>query len=238
MKKLIALMSACLFTLMLFGCSSGNSGDAGGTGGNVQNEPKEISVSEVPDSLCEFLWNFTNWYQGDAYDSTDPNGGAIMYSIVSNGSCVDWSLYPDAQPVEHWSDGTEDPRGWCRDTTQSYKEFDKKTVDDIAARVFNQSAEQIEKQVTDGTANQIFYAEGDKYYCNIGGIGDFLTRYEVTSASYDGSKYYVNYDCYFDGPENDLLASYNAVAELKKDGGKEYWSLYSMTRTDIGSNDA
>lgn len=236
MKKIIAALLACMLAFALIGCSDKDAGENGGAGSPAA--AKEISVDEVPASLTQFLWTFTDWYQGNNYDSAAPDDCLLLDSIISNGSCVDWSLYPDAQPVEHWDDNTQDPRGWSVDTTYSYKEYDKKTVDYIAKNVFNLSDEQLTKQIENGEARNSFYAEGDKYYCLIGGVGDPPTEYKLTSASYDGSLYYVDYDLYLAGETVTPDAAYSAVAGQKKDGDKEYWSLYRLERKDNNTVEA
>ena len=225
-KHILSVIAALLLAALLLLTAACSGADA---------QPRKISVGELPDSLTVFLSRFTDWYEGEQYDCEDPEGCVLLMSLIGNGSCVDWSQYPQAQRSDHWQDGTSDPRGWCERTGGCYIVYDKQAVDDVAEKVFNLSRDRIAEQVKYGEANEYFYAEGGSYYITADGVGDPHTVYELTSASYDGRRYYVTYNCFFDtgdSDERELLGKYSAVLELKKDGGREYWSLYSMKQPD------
>ncbi len=210
-------------------------------------ERSAVDVLTLPVSLNEFLTCFSAWYQGHygdysglEYDAKHASDGSsnILASIVHNGSCVNFSRYPVAKPIDHWD--VKDPMGW---ENLGYGEFDAEAVRWIARNIFNITDEDIAALETQAEDNRQFHLDRNEdgaevYLVPIGGVGDPFTAAVLTDAVFDGSRYYLVYDLYFyaekyygqdgyDPTDGDYLGSYYAIMEYKTIGEHQYWSMYT-----------
>lgn len=210
----------------------------------AQPQGEAVDTATLPSSLNAFLKQFTDWYwdatgtwtDGFAmeYDCEYAADGSsnILAGIVNRltPSCVDFSLYPGVMPEEHWE---ADPRGWS--VNNWYMLYDGPTVDWVAKNIFNITDEEISALLAQGEELRLFYREdtpdgGYRYYAPIaGGIGDPNTEIRLTSAEFDGQRYYITYDVWFMPPVSERRGSYYAELEYKTIDGAEYWSLYRNT---------
>lgn len=215
----------------------------------AQTERTQVDAAALPASLNMFLRQFTDWYWDAAgtwqdgfameYDSEHAADGSsnILASIVNRvtPSCVDFSLYPGVMPEEYWQ---ADPRGWS--VNNWYMLYDGPTVDWVAKNIFNITDEEISALLAQGEEQRLFYREdtpdgGYRYYAPIaGGVGDPMSEVRLTSAEFDGQRYFVTYDVCFAAPGAETSAeerprSYYAELEYKTIDGADYWSLYRNT---------
>lgn len=205
-------------------------------------EPVPIGVEELPDSLLRFLatfdWGYTDRRNGREFDSENcvDVPANILAQIVANRSCVDFSLYPVAQPVYHAWDGTVDPQGWG-EQSRCYAEFDPEAVAWIAENVFHLAESDyrgvLQRCLQSGAFYQDVNAEGQERFFlagqNLNGSGITV---HPESASSNGRLYRIRYDCLL--WPNEWIGSYDAELELRESEGVEYWALYRHTEAAPG----
>ncbi len=205
----------------------------------AQSGRTEVDAATLPDSLNAFLKQFIDWYgtggnyaSDSYYDCEHAADGSsnIMAGIVNcvTPSIVDFSLYPGVMPEEHMS--MDD---W-------YVVYDGPTADWVAKNIFNVPDGDLDTLVRQAEEQGWFRLDGmdDGSYQYIspiiGGIGDTGTEVRLSSAEFDGEKYYVVYDLYqvwftTDG-KDEYLSSYYAELEYKDIDGQSYWSMYRNSK--------
>ncbi len=193
----------------------------------------QLKVDELDEGISEFLGRFTDWYYVEeseslSYDSRKAGDGTtnILYCILGDAGCADWTKYPVSEPKDVYSTKKLDPKKWAKESGGAYKVFEGKDADWIAINIFNVTEEDLDAMRQQGETNKWFYLKDGKYYKVIGGVGDPLTDYVIDSAKTDGSVYYIGYSCYFDTPEGrEFSASYTAEIQQKTIDGENYWTL-------------
>ena len=206
----------------------------------------EIEPEAASDEMRSFLLQFVAWYNdgenGDEFhcETAGQDGTNLIASIVNNGSCVRFSLYPGEGQQNFW--GESDPRGWAKEYG-AYAAYDVQSVDWIAEHVFHLSPADILLLSQRGEQEERFYrqtAENGKeyYYRGIGGVGDPFLKIVPDSITLEGGKYTVVYEVYFDTdwasrwPSSSAEYEYSACAVLgyEEIDGSRYWTLYSNSR--------
>ncbi|MBR4194752.1 MAG: hypothetical protein IKQ54_10550 [Oscillospiraceae bacterium] len=205
----------------------------------------ELDPDALPDSLIRFLTQFVSWYRSEdpycAYDaeSAGTDGTNLLNSIVNNGSCVRFSIYPGQGQTDYW--GENDPRGWSagQGNLGSYAAYDAESVDWIARNIFHLSPAALLAQIAQGEEAHLFYRQKaedgrEYYYRPIGGVGDPFLKLVPSAASLEKGRYTVVYDLYFDTdfssryPSSNAEYEYSACAVLgwEEIDGSFYWTLY------------
>ena len=202
----------------------------------------ELKIDELDKDMTDLLIRFADWYITDegknpVYDCQKAGEGEtnILRSIVCEGGFVDWEKYSLKKPKDVYNKKKLDPKKWAKENGCAYMIFDSKGVDWVAVNIFNVTDEDLEEMRAQAEENKWFYLDGDKYYKNIGGVGDPMTSYTFESAKTDGKVCYVNYSSKFDnGEETTPRGSYTAEVQKKTIDGKDYWTLNRFEQTSEG----
>ena len=159
--------------------------------------------------------------------------------IVGHPCAVDYSIYPVQEPVQLSDEAAaEISKKQGRQAAMVY-EFDKESVYWVAQNIFNMEESTINTCMdallegnTAQTDSLIVSGTGDdgkeKYYVLTGGVGRADIGVDYTDIKTDGEKYYIKYNEYFLGFEENAK-TYFALMELKTIDGKEYWTIYQNT---------
>lgn len=208
----------------------------------------DVDVDTLPSSLNSFLhwfnvsvssgWGISGNCTNGEYDSRHAadGGSNILVNMLCNNlvHCVDYSLYPGNMPEVYYK---PDPKGWSKD---GYTVYDGPMVDWIARNILNVSGKDLKALRKKGKKSRLFYRKdtADGSYCYYvpfpGAYGIGWEGFEdavLTSAKYDGKKYYIEYDMYETPPMgNAFLGSYYAEMEYKTIDGRKYWSVYQHSK--------
>ena len=199
-----------------------------------------LNVDTLDPEIMGFLGRFTDWYYVEDsetvfYDSEKAGDGTtnILYCILGDAGCADWTKYPVAEPEDVYNAKKLDPKKWAKESGGAYKVFESKDADWIATNIFNVTEKDLEAMRAQGEENKWFYLKGEKYYKVIGGVGDPFTDYIINSAKTDGSVYYINYSCYIDTAEGrEFRSAYSARIQQKTIGDKDYWTLLKFDQDE------
>ncbi len=198
----------------------------------------------LPQSLLDFLLQFVGWYSDGnggvefRAESAAVDGSNLLASLVNNGACVRYRLYPGEGQKDYWNEA--DPRGWAEGSYPSYASYDAESVDWIARHIFHLTEEALAKLIAQGEAEHCFYRQADEsgkeyYYRPIGGVGDPFLKVVPYAVSLENGRYTVRYDVYFDVadgqryPSDQAEYEYSACAQAgwEEIEGSFYWTLYS-----------
>lgn len=208
----------------------------------------ELDPEAMPDELISFLLQFVGWYSdgdgGIVYreGALSTDGIHLLNSIIHNGSCARFSLYPGEGQTDYW--GEADPRGWNAESGGygSYAAYDAESVDWIAVNIFHLSPAELPLLISQAESAHLFYRQKaengkDYYYRVIGGVGDPFLKVIPFRVTWEDGKYTVVYDVYFDTewesryPSSSGEYEYTACAVMgyEEIDGKQYWTLWSNT---------
>lgn len=213
-----------------------------------EGEARRLDPGILPKDALSFLQQFVGWYdngQGtEEYDcGAALQGPSLLSSIIHNGSCARFSIYPGGGQTDFW--GERDPRGWADAAYPSYAAFDAESVDWIAIHIFHLPAEGLAGAILAGEETHSFYRQAgedgkDYYYRPIGGVGDpFLKIIPFAVTMTGDGQFCIDYDVYFDTewesryPSSDGEYQYTARALMgwEEIDGTRYWTLFTNTRS-------
>lgn len=243
LSKTTALLAAAAVALSVTSCAFfSQSGGNQANGEDVSSEPviETLSNKDAPEAMVRFLERFTDWYREletdeNHYDCENAGDGQtnVLRSIIGNGSCVDWSLYPVSKPEKRNGASDPDPRGW---TDGDYLVYSQKDAEWIAAYIFNVKPDDLAGMKAQGESNGWFYLEDGKYYVPAPEEKEPDNIYTVIGLKTDGTRYFVEYAADFRTGEPEFpqayLGAYYAEVALKKIDGREYWVMYHFKQTD------
>ena len=235
--RLAALAIAAVMLLSAAAC-----GEEGAAAVSSDSPFTELKTDELDKGITEFLERFTDWYyvEGDekqAYDCRKAGDGTtnILYNILGDAGCADWTKYPVSEPKDVYNEKKLDPKKWAKNSGGAYKVFESKDADWLAMNIFNVTEQDIEAMRAQGEQNKWFYLKDGKYYKVISGVGDPLTEYTFDAAKTDGTVYYVNYSaCFNNGEEVTPVGSYYAEVQQKTIDGTAYWTLLNFEKISEG----
>ena len=201
----------------------------------IEKELEAVDPSTLPESLSRFLQQFNFGYyteQGKReYNCAAPNEQLISL-IAGNGSCVNLSLYPQADVEANW-DAESDPLS--RYEYGSHMTFSEAGVLWIAEQIFhvdpNELPRLLQTALDDSAYLYEYERDGETRLCNfLGGVGG--PGYEILykTVKTDGERYYIVYDCQIYGMPEDKDTYYAEMSEITVDG-VSYWTLYRHTET-------
>lgn len=191
-----------------------------------------VSPCALPAGLEDFLTQFylyrdgSNSFGGTYYSAAAAGGSVnILSKLLSNASCVDFSLYPGDQPITHWWDGQTDP--WNR-YNGSFTQFDASQVSWVARNILHISEGDLNILAAQGENARQFYRLDGRYYAYAEGVGGFTQTPKITQALTDGRRYYLTYDIYQSAASGgkEYTGTRYAVMAREQVDGKPYWTLY------------
>lgn len=200
---------------------------------------REVSPSALPSGAESFLTQFylyrdaNQLFGGNYYSAAASGSGTnILAKLLSNASCVDFSLYPGDPPAAHWWDGSSDPQDRYNG---SFIQFDAMQVSWVARNILHISEGDLNILATQGETTRQFYWLDGRYYAYAEGVGGFFQQAQVTHALTDGRRYYLTYDIYQNTGSSgkEYTGTRYAVMAREQIDGKSYWTLYVNTPSPL-----
>ncbi|MBR6095134.1 MAG: hypothetical protein IKP92_08970 [Lachnospiraceae bacterium] len=122
--------------------------------------------------------------------------------------------------MEHEEFLSEDYSVW-------YYSYNPDEVDWVLKNVFNVSDAMIPR------IREEYLKEDGKYRIDKGGIGGPETYLDIKSVETNGKLYHVVFEEGILGYEEEYSSTYYAIMEYKNVDGREFWSLYKMSKTPL-----
>ena len=223
MKRLLAVLLAVCALLTL--CTAASAASV-----------YDYSAQEKKD--IERTLTMFHWYaleRGGSYsaltalNTTQNNPLGLMRALTSNPLCVDYSMYPVAQPQR--ITGYDPLRRWGNTMYYKISEDSVEWVLKYVLRLTDAQIDTLIARVDSGVNTNIYRYQGC-YYTWFGGVGDgFVTS--IIRIVRDGDRFRVTYhlgDIYGE----DMGTRY-AVFTRTTYEGRQYWSLLYMGKTEPAS---
>lgn len=201
----------------------------------------DVDPSELPDSLKNFLVLINYGLHTDdnskyhhEFDSSNLEScyDTLVGCIATHGSCVNLTDYPYYDYKEDWT-AKSDPLGKIE--KMGYVSFTKEQIVWVLKNIFHIADESIDGlfEAAYSSEQYLYEYEDDgtiRLYNWLSGIGGSLNTVAYEDVRFDGERYYIVYDHFFDGYKKDAEAQvyYAEVSEIEFEGRK-YWTLYKNT---------